>query len=103
MGLIGSVTGTMLSLIWPCYFHLHLKYKRLKWYQICLDVVIIAFGLLITVTGIYYSSIALSKALRNENPFTDPDYYKKNAFFASNQMNSTSKKTQKFLGKKFDH
>lgn len=29
MGLIGSFTGTMLSFIWPCYFHLKLKWNEL--------------------------------------------------------------------------
>ena len=85
MGLIGSITGVALSLIWPCYFHLHLKWPRLKWYQIALDVAIIGFGVLISLTGIYYSSIALHKALAGENsPLKNPDYYKKNAFFGPN-------------------
>jgi vesicular inhibitory amino acid transporter len=81
MGLIGNITGVMLSLIWPCYFHLHLKGKNLKWYQRAFDWLIIAFACFISVTGIYYSSIALAKALRNENPFQNPDYYKKNSYF----------------------
>jgi vesicular inhibitory amino acid transporter len=80
MGLIGSITGTMLSLIWPCYFHIHLKRKSLRWYQIAIDIIIIAFGILITVTGIYYSSVALVKALKNENTF-HRNYYKNNRFF----------------------
>jgi len=88
MGLIGSITGTMLSLIWPCYFHIHLKRKSLRWYQIAIDVIIIAFGLLITVTGVYYSSVALLKALKNENTF-QRNYYKNNRFFLLS--NATSK------------
>ncbi|CAF0948778.1 unnamed protein product [Brachionus calyciflorus] len=63
MALIGSITGTMLSLIWPCYFHLHLKRKTLRWYQKLVDVLIILFGLLISVTGVYNSSVELIKAL----------------------------------------
>jgi vesicular inhibitory amino acid transporter len=88
MGLIGSITGTMLSLIWPCYFHIHLKRKSLRWYQIAIDVIIIAFGILITVTGIYYSSVALIKALKNEDTF-HRNYYKNNRFFLSS--NATGK------------
>jgi vesicular inhibitory amino acid transporter len=82
MGLIGSITGTMLSLIWPCYFHLHLKRKSLKWYQIAVDVVIIVFGLVITVTGIYYSSVALIKALRQGSKL-NYTYYKNNNYFVN--------------------
>lgn len=89
MGLIGSITGTMLSLIWPCYFHLVLKRKSLSWCQIAVDVIIIIFGLLITVTGIYYSSIALIKALRNEETF-HRNYYKQNNFFVSTDSNKTN-------------
>jgi vesicular inhibitory amino acid transporter len=29
MGLIGSFTGTMLSFIWPCYFHMKLKWNEM--------------------------------------------------------------------------
>lgn len=87
MGLIGNITGTMLSLIWPCYFHLRLKGKSMKWYQRAVDVFIICFGLLISVTGVFYSSVALIKALR-AGPSggivrLDKDYYKNNNFFAS--------------------
>lgn len=85
MGLIGSITGTMLSLIWPCYFHLHLKRKRLTWCQIAVDCLIIALGVLISVTGIYYSSIALYKALKNENTLK-PNYYKQNNFFVNRTL-----------------
>ena len=88
MGLIGSITGTMLSLIWPCYFHLKLKTKTLKWYQKAIDFIIITFGLLITVTGVYYSSIALIKALKNEDAFPN-NYYKKNTFFGKGNTNKT--------------
>lgn len=63
MALIGSITGTMLSLIWPCYFHLCLKRRSLIWHQKCINIVIILFGLLITVTGVYNSSAELAKAL----------------------------------------
>ena len=87
MGLIGSITGTMLSLIWPCYFHIHLKRKSLKWYQIVIDIIIILFGIVITVTGVYYSGYALINALKNENTI---NYYKNNNVF---NLNSHSNKT----------
>lgn len=94
MGLIGSITGTMLSLIWPCYFHLKLKSKSMKWYQRAVDILIICFGLLITVTGVFYSSVALIKALRTGNSGEivrlEKDYYKNNNFFASTMNKSSS-------------
>lgn len=90
MGLIGSITGTMLSLIWPCYFHFKLKRKTLKWYQCAVDLIIIFFGLIITFAGVYYSSIALFKAFRlaekrklADLTSFDKNYYKKNNFFLS--------------------
>lgn len=63
MGLIGSFTGTMLSLIWPCYFHLYIKWKELKWYSKCVDICIIILGLFVGGIGIYYSGRALINAL----------------------------------------
>lgn len=68
MGLIGSFTGTMLSLIWPCYFHLHIKGKSLPWYMKLLDATIIALGFLICGIGIYYSGSALFRAFRGLPP-----------------------------------
>ena len=78
MGLIGSITGTFLSLIWPCYFHLKLKKNSLTTYQKVVDIVIIIFGLLISVIGVYYSSCALYKALNNQPISLSSQYYKKN-------------------------
>ena len=92
MGLIGSITGTLLSLIWPCYFHLKLKGKTLKWHQIALDIIIIIFGIQISLVGIYYSSTALYKALNSEPITLNSKYYKKNNLFnVKNQgfMNET--------------
>lgn len=68
MGLIGSFTGTMLSFVWPCYFHL-----RLRWYAIsrltrALDVCIIVLGLACGGIGIYYSAHALTRAFRGLPP-----------------------------------
>ncbi|XP_035824923.1 vesicular GABA transporter-like [Aplysia californica] len=68
MGLIGSFTGTMLSLVWPCYFHL-----RLRWYsmsrlaRLC-DILIILLGFVCGIIGIYYSAHALSRAFRGLPP-----------------------------------
>ena len=68
MGLIGSFTGNMLSLVWPCYFHLRIKGPKLKWYQKTVDISIIVMGLICAVLGIYYSSHALIGAFRGVEP-----------------------------------
>ncbi|XP_076329687.1 vesicular inhibitory amino acid transporter-like [Tachypleus tridentatus] len=62
MGLIGSFTGTMLSFVWPCYFHMKLKWNELPWYTISWEVFIISIGSFCGVIGIYYSFSALVQA-----------------------------------------
>ncbi|KAK3091092.1 hypothetical protein FSP39_017053 [Pinctada imbricata] len=64
MGLIGSFTGTMLSFVWPCYFHLKIKWHKLRWYSRAWDIVIIILGLCCAAVGMYYSGRALVRALQ---------------------------------------
>ena len=68
MGLIGSFTGNMLSLVWPCYFHLKLKGYSLKWYSKLWNCLIIIIGLICSVLGIYYSLHALVEASKGLPP-----------------------------------
>lgn len=63
MSLIGSFTGTMLSFVWPCHFHLRLKWHRMKWYEKLADISIILLGVVFGCIGIYYSAHALSRAV----------------------------------------
>lgn len=63
MSLIGSFTGTMLSFVWPCHFHLRLRWYRLKWYEKAADIIIILLGLVFGSIGIYYSAHALAQAV----------------------------------------
>lgn len=69
MGFIGSFTGTMLSFIWPCYFHLQLKRDTLDRNTILYDYFIIFLGCLFGVIGIYDSGSALIKAFQIGLPF----------------------------------
>lgn len=62
MGLIGSFTGTMLSFVWPCYFHMKLKWDKMEWYTVSLEVFIICLGSFCGAIGIYYSFYALIQA-----------------------------------------
>ena len=69
MGLIGSFTGTMLSFIWPCYFHLKLKFGKLEWTYVALDWFIIGLGSLLGVIGLTTSFYALIQAFQVGLPF----------------------------------
>ncbi|KAG5673493.1 hypothetical protein PVAND_003537 [Polypedilum vanderplanki] len=69
MGFIGSFTGTMLSFIWPCYFHLKLKGHLLDQKDVAFDYFIIGLGLLFCFVGIYDSGNALVKAFEIGLPF----------------------------------
>lgn len=68
MGLIGSFTGTMLSFVWPCYFHLRLRWYFMSRLARILDIAIIISGLMCCVIGIYYSGHALSRAFQGLPP-----------------------------------
>ncbi|ELT88019.1 hypothetical protein CAPTEDRAFT_225531 [Capitella teleta] len=64
MGLIGSITGNMLSLIWPCYFHLRIKGATLPFYQKVVNISIIVFALLCSGVGLYSSAHALAQSFK---------------------------------------
>ncbi|XP_046473431.1 vesicular inhibitory amino acid transporter [Neodiprion pinetum] len=69
MGFIGSFTGTMLSFIWPCYFHLKLKRNSMEWGTVAYDCFIIFLGILFGVIGVYDSGSALIEAFEIGLPF----------------------------------
>nr|CAD7395602.1 unnamed protein product [Timema cristinae] len=69
MGFIGSFTGTMLSFIWPCYFHLKLKRPTLDRGTIAYDYFVIFLGVLFGIIGVYDSGSALIKAFEIGLPF----------------------------------
>ena len=62
MSVFGSVFGVCITLIFPCLFHLQLKWNKLQWYQIAFELFIILFGVGAGVLGLIYSSIALKNA-----------------------------------------
>ncbi|XP_038055081.1 vesicular inhibitory amino acid transporter-like [Patiria miniata] len=66
MGLIGSFTGTMLSFVWPCWFHLKIKWHEIPWYQKLLNIFIILSGMIVGLIGIIYSMEALIKIYHEE-------------------------------------
>lgn len=62
LGFIGSLTGTMLSFVWPCYFHMHLRWNELDTQTIVWEMSIICIGVFFGVTGMYSSFIGLLEA-----------------------------------------
>lgn len=68
MGLIGSFTGNMLSLVWPCYFHLRIKGHVMKLRYKFIDCIIILLGIICAIIGIYYNFHALVKAFQGIEP-----------------------------------
>ncbi|KAK7575696.1 hypothetical protein V9T40_011982 [Parthenolecanium corni] len=69
MGFIGSFTGTMLSFIWPCYFHLRLKGNSLQWKTVIFDCFVIFLGSLFGIIGMYDSGSAMIEAFEIGLPF----------------------------------
>lgn len=59
MGFVGSFTGTCLCFIFPCLFHLKLRWHKLSPWTVALDVCIMAFGAIAGGFGLYFSAKAL--------------------------------------------
>lgn len=71
MGLIGSFTGNMLSLVWPAYFHLRIKGASVGFFRRAIDVLIVLFGLLCSMAEILpLASVVLPG--RNFSPWSCP-------------------------------
>lgn len=64
MGLIGNITGTMLSFIWPALFHLRIKAQRGTQKDRRFDYFIICVGICVMTVGVYYSAIELATAVK---------------------------------------
>ena len=62
MGFVGSFTGTCLSFVFPCIFHMKLKWDKLHWYDIALRIFVILFGLCCGGLGLVFSGRELGKA-----------------------------------------
>jgi len=66
MGLVGSLTGTCLCFIFPCYFHLKLRWQELKWPSIVLEISIMIFGLVAGGAGFFFSGKELVETFIRE-------------------------------------
>ncbi|XP_072045205.1 vesicular inhibitory amino acid transporter-like [Amphiura filiformis] len=67
MGLIGSFTGTMLSFVWPCWFHLKIKWYDIPNWQKVGNVCIMVGGAICGIIGIILSFKGLVDAFRGLN------------------------------------
>ncbi|KAM3724143.1 Vesicular GABA transporter [Dirofilaria immitis] len=63
MGLVGNITGTMLSFIWPAMFHLKLKGACVKECDRKFDKFIIGAGICLMTIGLYFSALELIQAI----------------------------------------
>lgn len=61
MGLVGSFTGTCLCFVFPCLFHMVLKWNELRWYNIVVRVSVIMLGLICGALGIVFTGKELAK------------------------------------------
>ena len=59
MGVIGSLTGTCLCFLFPCYFHLKIRWKTIKRWEMIVDIAIMIFGVIAGVSGLTLSMKAL--------------------------------------------
>lgn len=62
MGLIGSFTGTMLSFVWPCYFHMKLRWDTMDPRTRAWEIFIISLGVVCGAIGFFTSLSALIDA-----------------------------------------
>lgn len=64
MGLVGNITGTMLSFIWPALFHLRIKGSQATEQERRFDKAVIMTGVTLMTIGLYFSSIELAVAVK---------------------------------------
>ena len=69
MGLIGNITGAMLSFVWPSYFHLRLCGHQLNMLGTSRNYAIICIGLLFGSIGVWYSSKQLRNAMNTVDEY----------------------------------
>ncbi len=63
-GVLGSVLAILLVFVFPCWFHLKLKWRTLATWKIILEVMVLITGVCLGLAGLYASLKGLIKALR---------------------------------------
>lgn len=59
MSFVGSLTGQILVIIYPCLFHIKINYDSLPWHSIAFNCGIIGFSVVGGILGVIYSALAL--------------------------------------------
>lgn len=59
MAFVGCSTGMVLVLIFPCMFHLKIRWTALQWFDVAAELFVIVFAVIGGTLGIIYSSLAL--------------------------------------------
>lgn len=67
MGVIGSFTGSLLCFIFPCWFHMKLRWDSIKIWEVILEVIIMIFGIIAGGLGLAFSGKTLILKLINEH------------------------------------
>ena len=63
VGVLGSLLGTLLVFIFPCVFHLKLKWKTLSCMQRAIDIFILIIGIVVGCIGLFASLKGLIQAV----------------------------------------
>ena len=56
---MGSILTSFFVFTFPCAVHLKLKFKQLKTHEVCLDILLLFVGNVISIFGIVFSLKAL--------------------------------------------
>ena len=67
LGIRGSVIATCFVFVFPCYFHLKLKWKTLSFRERFTDIILLFLGVIIGACGLYASIIKLIAILKLES------------------------------------
>ena len=67
IGVLGSLLGTLLAYIFPCLFHIQLKWKNLSRCQILSETLLMLLGTVTGATGVYASVRGLVLAFTGES------------------------------------
>ena len=59
LGLRGSLIGTCLIFVFPCFFHLKLKWRQLPWYHKLMEIVLLVFGVCLGCISFFVTSAIL--------------------------------------------
>ena len=64
LGLRGSLIGTCLIFVFPCFFHLKLKWRQLPWYYIVLEICLLILGFVLGGISFIVTGMRLCTAIQ---------------------------------------